>query len=370
MQTSPTEQPCVWGRPSVTNESVLVRDLKPPKPQENEDAAHPSNFPSFTRQLTPDEVRSRMRDLLRGTDALMRTVLEPPPLPPPVQTPLQLPSMKQLASQCATVESFLQLLQETYTEEVCKDIVAATVKQSLSPTWKQHRTGRLTASMFYAAATYKGHELFNSVVKTVLNMYGSFSSDAMLHGLSAEDSARQQYAVRHAEYHPEVEVVETGLHISPEYAYLGASPDGLVKCVKCGLGVIEIKSPYKYRDAPWEQAAKDTSYGCILNNGNLQLKRHSRWMYQVQGQMLLTGTTYCDFILNAKTMMATRIYRDNDLLAEMLSALTNFYKVFIFPALTHWGRHQMAVILQTTFSNAFFKWKFMNFAYHFTEMFS
>ena len=176
----------------------------------------------------------------------------------------------------------------------------------------------------------------------------------MLHGLSAEDSARQQYAVRHAEYHPEVEVVETGLHISPDYAYLGASPDGLVKCVKCGLGVIEIKSPYKYRDAPWEQAAKDTSYGCILNNGNLQLKRHSRWMYQVQGQMLLTGTTYCDFILNAKTMMATRIYRDNDLLAEMLSALTNFYKVFIFPALTHWGRHQMAVILQTTFSNAFF----------------
>ena len=64
----------------------------------------------------------------------------------PVQTPLQLPSMNQLASQCATVESFLQLLQETCTEEVCKDIVAATVKQSLSPTWKQHSIGRAADS--------------------------------------------------------------------------------------------------------------------------------------------------------------------------------------------------------------------------------
>ena len=96
----------------------------------------------------------------------------------------------------------------------------------------------------------------------------------MLQGPSAEDGARQQYAMCHAEYYPEVEVVETGLHISPDYAY--PSTDGLVKCIKCGLGVIEIKSPYKYRVAPWEQAAKDTSYRCTLNNGNLQLKRHSR----------------------------------------------------------------------------------------------
>ena len=35
---------------------------------------------------------------------------------------------------------------------------------------------------------------------------------------------------------------------------------------------------------------------------------------------------------------------------------------------THWGRDKMAAISQTTFSNTFLEWKYMNFAYDFTEV--
>ena len=43
-------------------------------------------------------------------------------------------------------------------------------------------------------------------------------------------------------------------------------------------------------------------------------------------------------------------------------------KCFVGAVLTHWGRNKMAAIFQTTFSNAFFEWKCMNFDWNFTEI--
>ena len=40
----------------------------------------------------------------------------------------------------------------------------------------------------------------------------------------------------------------------------------------------------------------------------------------------------------------------------------------ILRVLTHWGRDKMATIFQTTFSNAFLEWKFINFESDFTEV--
>ena len=40
--------------------------------------------------------------------------------------------------------------------------------------------------------------------------------------------------------------MKTGLHISANYAHLGASPDGIIDRDCCGKGLVEVKCPRKY----------------------------------------------------------------------------------------------------------------------------
>ena len=41
--------------------------------------------------------------------------------------------------------------------------------------------------------------------------------------------------------HHNFKVEESGLFLSTEYPFVGASPDGLVKCACCNDGICEIK---------------------------------------------------------------------------------------------------------------------------------
>ena len=101
-------------------------------------------------------------------------------------------------------------------------------------------------------------------------------------------------------------------------------PDGLIQCSACGFGVIEVKSPFKYRNATWQEAAQDTANGCSIEGDSLRLKRHSPWMYQINRQMMITGASYCDFVLNAQTMMATRISRNEVFISQLWDDLRHF----------------------------------------------
>ena len=85
--------------------------------------------------------------------------------------------------------------------------------------------------------------------------------------------------------HHSFELCKVGLCVSKVLPFLGASPDGLVQCTCCGHGTLEIKCPYSCRNMKFEE--KET----------LILKKEHPYFYQVQLQMLLTNTKYCDFVL-------------------------------------------------------------------------
>ncbi|KAH9364776.1 hypothetical protein HPB48_009193 [Haemaphysalis longicornis] len=55
---------------------------------------------------------------------------------------------------------------------------------------------------------------------------------AMKRGLLCEPEARKAFQVK-KDSHVELEVTETGLFLSRHHTFLGASPDGLVKCKCC-----------------------------------------------------------------------------------------------------------------------------------------
>ena len=47
--------------------------------------------------------------------------------------------------------------------------------------------------------------------------------------------------------HDTAAVTKSGLVESMEQPFLGASPDGVIRCSRCGKGVLEIKYPFLIR---------------------------------------------------------------------------------------------------------------------------
>ena len=76
--------------------------------------------------------------------------------------------------------------------------------------------------------------------------------------------ALQAYKVQMLTSHEELIVTSTGFFISIEYPFLGASPDAIVKCNCCGLGVVEVKGPL---------CAQESSFEVVVGAGKFCLEK-------------------------------------------------------------------------------------------------
>lgn len=149
-----------------------------------------------------------------------------------------------------------------------------------SDAWFELRAGRITASKFkdmmskIDTAGYRG--LIHSCVGEILSgqMEETYQSDAMKRGSEMEEEARAFYEDIYR-----VGVDQWGFvtndNIHPDY--IGISPDGKIQGEN---GIIEIKCPLMKTHV--EYLLKD------------MLPSVYRW--QVQGQLLVTGAEYCDFM--------------------------------------------------------------------------
>lgn len=148
-----------------------------------------------------------------------------------------------------------------------------------TPEWYSARLGIPTASCFDKIVDDEGNPsktrkryMFQLAGERVTGkMEETFQSQAMLRGKEMEAEARSFYEVVSGN-----EVIPVGFCVSEGGAVYGASPDGLVG----KEGTIEIKCP---------TMATHVSY---LLDGNLP----SDYFQQVQGQLLVTGREWCDFV--------------------------------------------------------------------------
>lgn len=86
-------------------------------------------------------------------------------------------------------------------------------------------------------------------------------------------TAIDQYSVLMKARHRGFSILKCGLHIHPEYPFIAATPDSLVKCDCCGTGVLEVKCPFTLAENGNEV---DLPY--ISENG---LKKNHAYYYQV-----------------------------------------------------------------------------------------
>lgn len=185
--------------------------------------------------------------------------------------------------------------------------------------WRSQRAGRITASGFADAIAMNKRkpteptEARNKYLRTIVAEILSgrpkheISSKSLSWGTEAEEFARQEYELETGAI-----VVPSEFLTHPKYDFIGASPDGLVG----DDGGIEMKCPHD------EQV-----HICTLLDG--MPEEHKA---QVQGNMMVTGRKWWDFIsydprqADDYKIYIQRIERDDKYIDEtLLPGLLSFW---------------------------------------------
>ncbi len=144
-----------------------------------------------------------------------------------------------------TFDDLLQLAGQTEVVVSTSQSLAVEEKtrgQAHSRLWFRMRTGRITASRLKAVcATDPAMPSVSLIMSICHPELSKFSTAATIWGCEHESVARAKYKSLYSPLHENFSVKECGFFIHPHYPFMGASPDGLVKCLCCGEGICEVK---------------------------------------------------------------------------------------------------------------------------------
>lgn len=220
------------------------------------------------------------------------------------------------------------------THDGCQAIETSTRKQSQSKVWYQQRAGRITASNLKSACKTNTAKPAKSLVKSICFPEAhKFSTAATRWGCEHEGRARKAYQIEINRFHESLTISDSGLNIDPKWPYLGASPDGIVDCTCCGMGVCEIKCPYAYKNSTIAEAAGQKNV-CLKKDefGKIHLDKSHAYYYQVQAQIFICGVEYCDFVVwTTRDLFVQRILPDQEFWENALSASSEFFSKCILP---------------------------------------
>ena len=133
---------------------------------------------------------------------------------------------------------------------------------------------------------------------------------------------------------------ESGLHLSKEYPFIAATPDGIISCDCCGEGLLEIKCPYTYCDKELpnkENYNKEEMKRFCLEpdeEGILGLKLTHPYYYQVQAQLNICQKEYCDFVIwNKQDLIVQRFNKDEKFFKDKAEQVQHFVTYGVLPEL-------------------------------------
>jgi len=155
-------------------------------------------------------------------------------------------------------------------------------------------------------------------------------------GIQEETKAKEEYIEIMSPRHINFNVTPTGLYISPQHPHLGASHDGKVTCDCCGCGCLEIKCPFLAKDKTLLELSKEKDF-CLVascsSDGTLELNRQHNYYFQVQCQIHVTKSSYCDFcVWTPSELFIERITPDSNFEKHVMKA-TTFFKYRVLPEL-------------------------------------
>lgn len=209
-----------------------------------------------------------------------------------------------------------------------------TILQHSSSRWWDERKHRITASRF--GDVLRGKSVSSKSLKELVYKERQINSSnqpaPLRHGIENESRALERYESYLKNHCYSFKTFPSGFVVNPAYPFLGCSPDAKVldeASKDCPFGIIGIKCPYKHRDVtPLTACNGDKDFHLEIKNGFPVLKTSHRYYYQVQGQLGIAGSKWCDFITYTfKGMVIERIIFDVDTFISMLLRLEKFFFV-------------------------------------------
>lgn len=236
------------------------------------------------------------------------------------------------------LQTMAESVDVSITDSDVESVEMMTRGQSTCKDWFTYRAGRITASKLKDACCTDLCKPSVTLLKAVCYpLERSFKTAATEWGVANEKLAITTYR-KLLNDHADVVVEECGFFISPDYPFMGASPDSAVSCVCCGRGVVEVKCPYKYRSSPViDYITSDDSCLALVNDELLLNKKH-RYFYQVQAQMHVCDVEFCDFVIctfpcGEPSIFMKRIYRDTNFWDDCVKRASQFFRLCVLPEL-------------------------------------
>ena len=230
-------------------------------------------------------------------------------------------------------QPFLDSLQVSEAEAAV--IERETVSQHQNSRWWNERKHRITASQFREVLHRKS--INSKFLKQLVDKEERHTNINNLpaplrHGIENESRALGRYESYLKNSCYPVKIFPSGFVVNPAYPFLGCSPDAKVidqAAKDCPFGIIEIKCPYKHRDVtPLTACNGDKDFHLENKDSFPVLKTSHKYYYQVQGQLGITGSNWCDFITYTfKGMVIERIVFNVDIFISMLLKLEKFFFV-------------------------------------------
>ncbi|KAM6947943.1 uncharacterized protein PEZ65_001495 [Lycodopsis pacificus] len=143
------------------------------------------------------------------------------------------------------------------------------------------------------------------------------------------DEEMKAEALREYCKHLRVNWSPCGFIIHPNAPWLGALPGGLVYDPKetPSFGLVHVKFT--------EFRSFIECKFLFYPDGILQLKSTNSHYWQIQGEMMLTGTEWCDLLVfSSEDMLVQRIYRDDAMIDVMKKKLDDFFYYYYLPCLS------------------------------------
>jgi len=145
--------------------------------------------------------------------------------------------------------------------DLVNNVELYTKDQSRSKFLFQQRAGRITASRLKVAVCTDITQPAKSLVKSICYPETTkFYSKATCYGCEHEQIAYDAYKKKAISEHLNFSLSKSGLVIDPNYPFLGASPDGTIKCACCKPGVLEIKCPYSCQSESFLRKASESQF--------------------------------------------------------------------------------------------------------------
>jgi hypothetical protein len=215
---------------------------------------------------------------------------------------------------------------------------AGTTGQRSSQQWRDAHVKRISASQVGSIL----NRVRAPTEPFLRNLFNSFNNSqnsvvprSIQHGIENESKALNEYKKAMLSKGFDVQIFTPGFVTQPDYFWLGATPDAKVRCCKenqVTFGIAEVKCPYSARFLKPSEATVLKNFFTTNDSGFPKLNQNHSYFHQVQTQLFLTQSPWCDFIVfTFKGLSIERIFPSQNWVLENVPVLKNFYCEYAIP---------------------------------------